>query len=282
MLGKLAGALSAAALVAVAAFLFLPRGQEPQRLSVKGSDTMVILVQRWAEAYMAGRAEARVEVTGGGSGVGIAALVNGTTDVAAASRPLKAEERRLLSRRFGLEPAETPVARDGVAFYVNAENPVRALTVAELRRIYAGELVSWKEVGGADEPILVYSRENSSGTYAYVKEAVLRKADFAATAQPLPGTAAVVNAVARSRNAIGYGGAAYLTGVRELEVSAGPGQPAALPTKANVASGAYPLSRDLFLVTRGPPAGAARAFLDFVLSEGGQRLVEKVGYYPLR
>ena len=283
MVGKLAGGLAAFAVVGVAAFVLAGRGAPVRTLSLKGSDTMVILAQRWAEAFMEGRPEAvRVQVTGGGSGVGIAALINGTADVAKASRPLKEAERRLLVKSYGLDPVETPVARDGVAFYVNAGNPVRALTVEELRRIYTGELRSWREVGGLDEPILVYSRENSSGTYAYVKEAVLGKADFAPTAQPLPGTAAVVNAVAQSRNAIGYGGAAYLAGVKELEVAAGPGKPASLPTKANVVAGTYPLSRDLFLVTRGPPAGDARVFIDFVLSPEGQALVEQVGYFPLR
>lgn len=269
-------------LLALAAALVLPAAARAGTVTVKGSDTMVILAQRWAEEFMKKNPSIKLQVTGGGSGVGLAALQNGTTEIANSSRPIKDKEKAAVQARFGVPPAETAVAKDGVAFYVHESNPVKVLTVDQLRRIYEGELTSWKELGGKDARIVVYSRENSSGTYAYVKEEVLKGEDFAPEAQTLPGTAAVVNAVAKEPNGIGYGGAAYAKGVREVPVAAKEGEPGTLPTKANVVSGKYPLSRDLFMYTRGAPKGEARTFLDFVLSAEGQSIVEKVGYYPLR
>jgi phosphate transport system substrate-binding protein len=268
--------------LALLSLLALPAAAAAQPLTVKGSDTMVILAQRWAEDYMKSSKGASVQVSGGGSGTGIAALVNGTTDVANASRHMKDAEKEQVRRKFGVDPVETVVAKDGVAFYVHESNPVQTLTIAQLRDIYAGDVTNWKEVGGNDARIALYSRENSSGTYAYVKEEVLGKLDFASHAQTLPGTAAVVNAVARERNGIGYGGAAYAKGVKEVKVARAAGEPGQLPTKDNVLSGTYPLSRGLFMYTRGAPAGAAKAFIEYCLSKPGQAIVEQVGYYPLK
>jgi phosphate transport system substrate-binding protein len=264
-----------------AVVLALPVTATAQSLTVKGSDTMVILAQRWAEDYMKANQGAAVQVSGGGSGTGIAALVNGTTDIANASRQMKDAEKQQVRKRFNVEPVETVVAKDGVAFYVHESNPVQMLTIEQLRGIYAGDIGNWKELGGKDAPIALYSRENSSGTYAFVKEEVLGKLDYAANAQTLPGTAAVVNAVAKEPNGIGYGGAAYAKGVKELKVAHKAGEPGQLPTKQNVMSGTYPLSRGLFMYTRGAPAGAAKAFIDYCLSKQGQAVVEQVGYYPL-
>jgi phosphate transport system substrate-binding protein len=266
----------------IAAALLLPSAAAAQAVTVKGSDTMVILAQRWAEEYMKVKKSARVQVTGGGSGIGIAALINGTTDIADASRPMKDAEKKQVEDKFKVAAVETAVAKDGVAFYVHESNPVQTLTIEQLRDIYSGEITNWKAVGGKDQVIALYSRENSSGTYSFVKDEVLGKIDFAANAQTLPGTAAVVNAVAKAPSGIGYGGAAYAKGVKELKVAAKAGEPAQLPTKQNVMSGTYPLSRSLFMVTRGPPAGNAKAFMDWVLSKDGQAIVEAVGYYPLR
>ncbi len=250
-------------------------------VTVKGSDTMVILAQRWAEAYMKQHPQKRVEVTGGGSGVGIAALVNGTTDIADASRPIKDEEKAKVRERYKVLPTETAVARDGVAVYVNEANPIQQLTPEQLRRMYTGDVTNWKDVGGADAPIVLYSRENSSGTYVFFKEHVLRNDDYAATAQTLPGTAAVVNAVAKEKNGIGYGGAAYAKGVKEVPILGADGQ-AHRPTAQEVLSGKYPLSRPLFMYTRGAPTGEAKAFIDFCLSPGGQAIVKDVGYFPIK
>jgi phosphate transport system substrate-binding protein len=255
----------------LAAALLAPALALAGTTTVKGSDTMVVLAQRWAEAWMKQQPSKKVQVTGGGTGTGIAALINGTTDVANASRALKAEEKAKLPTAV-----ETVVARDGVAIYVNTSNPVDSLTVEQLRGIYLGDITNWKQVGGRDARIVLYSRENSSGTYVFVKEHVLKSEDFAPEAQMLPGTAAVVNAVSKERNGIGYGGGAYAKGVKELKVEG------IAPTKEAVLSGKYPLSRPLFVYTKGAPAGEVREFLDFCLSAAGQKIVSEVGYFPVR
>jgi phosphate transport system substrate-binding protein len=257
-------------------------GRRAQALTVKGSDTMVILGQRWAEAYMAAHPDAVIQVTGGGSGTGFAALINGTTDICQASRPIKDEERKQIEERFGAPPHETVVARDGLAVYLHEGNPVAELTLAQLRDIYTGKVTRWNQVGGPNAPIVLYGRENSSGTYEYFKEHVLEKADFAAAVQTLPGTAAVVNAVARDPNGVGYGGAAYLKGVKECAVKRDDATPGMLPTADNVRSGAYPISRGLYFYSRKAPEGPMKAFVDFALSDPGQKLVTEVGYFPVR
>lgn len=245
-------------------------------VTVKGSDTMVILAQRWAEAYMQKNPAKKVQVTGGGSGVGIAALINGTTDIADASRAMKADEKEKVKARYNSMPVETAVAKDGVTFYVHESNPVKTLTVEQLKKIYLGDVTNWKDVGGPDAPIVVYSRENSSGTYVFVKEEVLKNGDYTPRAQTLPGTAAVVNAVAKEKNGIGYGGAAYVKGVRELLVDG------VEPKLETIQSGKYPLSRNLFMYTRAAPAGEIADFMQFCLSKDGQELATKVGYFPVK
>jgi phosphate transport system substrate-binding protein len=268
------------ALAALAA-LTAPALAAAGTVTVKGSDTMVILAQRWAEEYMKKNAGKKVQVTGGGSGTGIAALVNGTTDIADASRAMKDDEKAKVRARYDVLPTETPVARDGVAVYVNDANPVTQLTPDQLKAIYVGDVTNWRQVGGSDAPIVLYSRENSSGTYVFVKEHVLANEDYASSAQTLPGTAAVVNAVAKERNGIGYGGAAYAKGVKEVKIVGKEGQ-AWLPSPENVKSGKYPLSRPLFMYTRGAPSGEAKQFIDFCLSPAGQAIVTQVGYFPIQ
>jgi phosphate transport system substrate-binding protein len=258
----------------------LPAGAIAAAVTVKGSDTLVILVQRWAEEYMKKNPSAKIQVTGGGSGVGLAALINGTTEIATASRSIKDAERAQLKAKSGEQASEIVVAKDGVAFYVNARNAVGTLTLEQLRGIYLGDITNWKEVGGQDAPIVLYSRENSSGTYSFVKEELLKDGDYAANAQTLPGTAAVVNAVSKEANGIGYGGAAYAKGVKELKIKVG--NDAIAPSAADVKSGKYPLSRPLFFYVRGAAKADAQAFIDYCLSVPGQQLVEKVGYYPLK
>jgi phosphate transport system substrate-binding protein len=263
------------------ALAVLPGLAASQTVTVKGSDTMVILSQRWAENYMKANPGKRVQVTGGGSGVGIAALVNGTTDVANASRAMKEAEKARVRDRYNVLPTEISVAKDGLAVYVHDSNPVEQLTLDQLRSIYAGDVTNWKDVGGPDAKIVLYSRENSSGTYVFFKDNVLKGEDFAAAAQTLPGTAAVVNATSKERFGIGYGGAAYAKGVKEVKVVGKDGQ-AYLPNAENVASGKYPLARDLFMYTRGKPSGAAKAFIDYCLSPEGQAIVTTVGYFPVK
>jgi phosphate transport system substrate-binding protein len=250
-------------------------------VTVKGSDTMVILAQRWAEDYMKKNPGRKIQVTGGGSGTGLAALVNGTTDIANSSRKIKSDEVDKVRQRYSVLPVETSVAKDGVALYVNEANGVSQLTIEQLHGIYAGDVTNWKQVGGLDARIVLYSRENSSGTYVFFKEHVLKGDDFAASAQTLPGTAAVVNAVSKEKYGIGYGGAAYAKGVKEVRVVGKDGQ-GYVPSAENVKSGKYPLARDLFVYTRGKPSGEAREFIDYCLSPEGQTLVVQVGYFPVK
>jgi phosphate transport system substrate-binding protein len=269
--------VAAAGLLASAPAVLAARG-----ITLKGSDTMVILAQRWAENYMRGHPGKVVQVTGGGSGTGIAALINGTTDVCMSSRPMKEPEKLKLRERFQTRGVEIPVARDGLSVYVHATNPVKELTLDQLRDVYLGRITNWKALGGPDQAITLYGRENSSGTYVYFKDTILKGRDFAPRTQTLPGTAAVVNAVARDPHGIGYGGAAYAKGVRDLALSFAPGKPAVAPTAATVADGTYPLSRHLYFYVRNKPAGDVKAFVDWVVSADGQRLATEVGYFPLR
>jgi len=251
-------------------------------ITVKGSDTMVILGQRWAESYMNSHPGSVIQVTGGGSGTGIAALINGTTDICQASRPMKDDEKRKLRDRYQTMGTEIPVAKDGLSIYVHESNPVKDLSIAQLRQIYTGQVTSWKALGGADAPIILYGRENNSGTYVYFKDNVLLGADYSARVQTLPGTAAVVNAVGRDPNGIGYGGAAYARGVRECAVKKDAGSPAITPNAATVQDGSYPITRLLYLYTRTKPAGPVKQFVDWVLSAEGQKLASQVGYFPVR
>ena len=252
-----------------------------RNITVKGSDTMVILGQRWAEVYMQNNPGVTIQVTGGGSGTGIAALINGTANIAESSRPMKDKEKEEVKTRRGAEVLELPVAVDGLAVYVHESNPVTELSLPQIKSIYTGAIRSWKHVGGRDERIILYSRENNSGTYVYFKEHVLENADFHPTALTLPGTAAVINAVAHDPKAIGYGGIAYGKGVKHLRVRKDANSPAVEPTMENVLAARYPISRHLYWYFAGPPSGELKKFTEWVLSKAGQAVVEKVGYYPL-
>jgi phosphate transport system substrate-binding protein len=269
--------LTAAALAAVAAPALAGRP-----ITVKGSDTMVILGQRWAEKFMNANPGQVIMVTGGGSGTGIAALINGTTEICQSSRAMKQDEKLKLRDRYQTMGVEIPVAKDGLAVYVHHGNPVKELSIAQLAGIYRGTITNWKAVGGPDATIILYGRENSSGTYGFFKEHVLGGRDFSERVQTLPGTAAVVNAVAKDPNGIGYGGAAYAKGVRDIAMKKDAGSPAVLPTAANVHDGSYPLSRHLYFYLRKKPAGDAAKFVAWVLSPEGQELAGEVGYFPLK
>ena len=250
-------------------------------ITVKGSDTMVILGQRWAEKFMNANSGQVIMVTGGGSGTGIAALINGTTDICQSSRSMKEDEKLKLRDRYQTMGIEIPVAKDGLAVYVHTRNPVKELTVAQLGEIYLGNITNWKQIGGPDATIILYGRENSSGTYGFFKEHVLKNKDFSARVQTLPGTAAVVNAVAKDPNGIGYGGAAYAKGVRDVGMKKDASSAAVLPVAATVKDGSYPLSRPLFFYLRKSPSGDTKKFVDWVLSAEGQKLAVEVGYFPL-
>jgi len=260
----------------------VPGRAEAGTVTVKGSDTMVVLGQRWAEEFMRKNPQTTIQVTGGGSGTGISALINGTTDVCEASRAMKDAEKKQLAEKAGAPPVEIPVAKDGLSVYVSESNPLTEMTMADLKAIFTGKITSWKELGGPDAKIIPYSRENSSGTYVFFKEHVLENADFTPRAQNMPGTAAVVNAVTKEKFAIGYGGAAYAKGIKVLKIKKTPASTAIAPDEAAIKNGSYPLSRPLFFYTRAKPATDIKAFTDWVLSPEGQAIVVKVGYFPLK
>lgn len=269
-------------LIIVASTLALGMTLPSETITVKGSDTMVILAQRWAEVYMSRRPDVTIQVTGGGSGTGISALINGTTDICNSSRPMKKSEKEKLKVRFNTLGVEIKAAKDGLAVYVNESSPIQELTLAQLKSIYTGQITNWKDLGGPETRIILYSRENNSGTYVYFKDNVLQGEDFSATAQNMPGTAAVVNAVAKDKNGIGYGGAAYGKGIRFVKVKSDATSAGYEPTPENVKNGSYPITRFLYLYTRSRPTGPLKEYIDWILSDQGQEVVTKVGYFPVR
>jgi phosphate transport system substrate-binding protein len=268
-------------IVAIALLLLSSLVFAGKSITLKGSDTLLILGQKWAEIYMKKNPGTVVQVTGGGSGVGISALINGGTDIAQASRPMKDKEKDKMLEKRGIGPHEIPVALDGITVYVNEKNPVEKLTFAQLKDVFQFTVKNWKAVGGKDAPIVLYGRENSSGTHVFFKEHVLKKEDYSVRVQPLPGTAAIVNAVAKDDNGIGYGGAAYAKGVKEILVARDEKSGYFPPTMENIVSGKYPISRYLFWYTAGSPKGDIKKLVDWVLSPEGQKIVGEVGYFPL-
>ncbi len=254
-------------------------------IQVKGSDTLLMLSQRWAEEFMAKHPGAIVQVTGGGSGTGIKALIDGSTGVCNASRPMKDEEIKEATAK-GVDPLEIRVALDGIAVVVHKDNPVNELTMAQLGDIYVkdGKNKDWKQVGGKAGKIMCYGRQSSSGTYDYFKEHVLAKKDYRADVQELTGTALLCDAVAKDPNGVAYVGVGYAmkrTDVKILGLKKDDKSSAVKPDLATVSDNSYPLSRYLFNYTNGKPKGVARAFISFALSPEGQKIVEEVEYVPL-
>jgi len=244
-------------------------------LTVAGSDTMVNIAQAWAKEFMVENPNVQIAVKGGGSGTGITALINGQVDIANASREMKAEEKDRLKAKG--DAAETKVARDGIAVIVNAANNVEALTKDQLGRIYRGEITNWKDVGGADQTIALISRDPSSGTYEYFKEAVVGKdKNYAKSAKLLPSTQAIVDEVKSNAGAIGYVGVGYESA--DIKVVAVDGVKASVAT---VVDGTYGLSRGLYMYTNGQPKDLAKAFIDWVLSAPGQKAVTDQGFVPV-
>jgi len=250
-------------------------------ITLKGSDTMVILGQRWAEAYMKANSGTTIQVTGGGSGTGIAALINGSTDICEASRPMKDKEKDDVQAKRSAPAIETKVALDALAVYVNEKNPLTEISIPALSKIYLGETKDWKDVGGKAHAIILYGRENNSGTYGYFKEHVLANKDFAASTQTLAGTSAVANAVKGDVFGIGYGGISYLEGIKALKVKKDDTSPAVAPSLETAQSGSYPISRFLYFYTAGEPTGTTKKFIDWVKGTEGQKIIGDVGYYPL-
>jgi phosphate transport system substrate-binding protein len=243
---------------------------------------MVLLAQWWAENYMKSHPHLIIQVNGGGSGTGIAALLNGTTDICQSSRPIKEQERAAFRTKYQRDVGEIKVALDAIGVYVNEANPLQELSLPQARDIYTGRITDWHEVGGAPGRIILYSRENNSGTYEFFKEHVLGNADFSPRAQTLSGNAAVVNAVSQDRNGVGYGGVAFVKGVKALAIKKDSASAAVAPDFARVADGSYPISRFLYWYLPNDPGGEVKRLVDWVTSEEGQALVKEVGYFPVR
>ncbi|MGL2987475.1 phosphate ABC transporter substrate-binding protein [Flavobacterium sp. RSSA_27] len=269
--------VAALAIVMVIGFSFTTA----TKITVKGSDTMVILSQKWAEIYMKKNPGTTIQVTGGGSGVGIAALINGSTDIANSSRPIKPAELEKIKAKYNKSSIQIACAKDGLSVFLNKANPVNELTIDQLGAIFSGKITNWKQVGGPDAKIQLYGRESSSGTFEFFKEHVV-KTDFAPTCQTLPGTAAIINAVKKDKFGIGYGGAAYAEGVKDCKVKKDAKSKGVLPTAATIKNKTYPISRYLFMYLKEKPTGETKKFIDWILSAEGQKVIVEVGYYPVK
>jgi len=251
-----------------------------QSISVKGSDTILPLAQAEAEEFMNESSDKDVSVTGGGSGVGIAALIDGQVDIATASREINDNETQN-AKKNGINPVATTIAYDGITVVVNPANPVSNLTFDQVRNIYNGNISNWKDVGGQDKPIVAISRDSSSGTYKDFQTMAMNGDKYRPDVLTQSATGGIVSEVAQNPNAIGYIGFAYLDKTtKALSLDKGNGSVA--PTVETISSGAYPLSRALLFYTNGEPTGLIKEFTDFVLSEKGQSVVKEVGYIPLK
>jgi len=253
----------------------------------KGSDTIVNLALAWAEKYQEIKPAVQLSVTGGGSGTGIAALINGTVDIANASRRMKEEEKQKAIDN-GSDPVEFVIARDAIAIIVNPENPVDNLTLEQISDIYSGKINNWQEIDGEDRPIVRLSRETNSGTHVYFLEEVIRLGQkdnntlFSSTTLLLPSSEGIGAEIRQNPNAIGYDGLGYVTDdLKVIGVSAVGSEVFILPSSTTVYSGEYPIARDLYMYTNGPPTGAIQEYLNWILSEEAQNIVAELGFVPV-
>jgi phosphate transport system substrate-binding protein len=259
-------------------------------IRITGSDTMVNLVQAWAENYRKARPDVSVQVAGGGSGVGIAGLTDGILDIAASSREMGPDEIQRAKDRTGVEPREFAVAFDALAVYVHKDNPIDLVSIEELAEVYGdnGRIVKWSQLGVsnaacAGDEIIRVSRQNNSGTYVYFREAVLGNArDYRMGSIDQSGSKDVVALVSRTPCAIGYSGMAYATpDVKALKIAKKKGDPAVAPTAQTAIDKSYPIARPLYLYTRGEPTGQVKEFIDWTLGPDGQKVVQDIGYVPV-
>ncbi len=261
--------------------------QAAEYIEDRGSDTIVNLALAWAERYQVLHPEVRISVSGGGSGVGLTALINGTVDIANASRQMKPEERQEAQAR-GIQPVEFVIARDAIAVIVHPDNPISRLTLRQLSDIYSGVINNWREVGGEDRPIVRLSRETNSGTHVYFLETVLRMGDsdsdrlFSTDTLLLPSSEGIVYEVRQNPNAIGYDGLGYVPAdLKVIAVARDERGPYVLPSAETVDDGSYPVARDLYMYTGGEPAGAVAAYLAWILSPEAQAIVAELGFVPV-
>ncbi|HSB03444.1 MAG TPA: phosphate ABC transporter substrate-binding protein [Anaerolineales bacterium] len=254
----------------------------------KGSDTIVNLALAWAEKYQAEHPQVRISVTGGGSGTGIASLINKTVDIANASRQIKAEEVAE-AKKNGVDPVEHVIARDAIAVIVNPENPVKQLTLKQISDIYSGKISNWSEVGGEDRPIVRLSRETNSGTHVYFLETVVRlgnskdKTLFSMDTLLLPSSEGIVAEVRQNPNAIGYDGLGYVPkDLKMIAIAQKEGGAYVLPSVPTVNDKTYPIARDLYMYTNGQPTGIVKQYLDWIISPEAQQIVADLGFVPVK
>jgi phosphate transport system substrate-binding protein len=258
-------------------------------IQVKGSDTMVNVAQAWAEEYKKVSPGVAIEVSGGGSGVGIAALTKGTVEIATSSRNMKPEEIETAKKNTGKEPKEFIVGYDALAVYVHKDNPLTEITAEQLAEIFmeGGKVTKWSDIGvtipGSGDEIVRVSRQSSSGTYEFFREHILNKKDFKLGSRDMNGSKEVVDLVASTPTAIGYSGMGYNEPgkVKMLKVASKPGQPAVEPSVANTLDKSYPIARSLQVYSLGEPTGELKKYLDWSMSDAGQKILEACGYVPL-
>jgi phosphate transport system substrate-binding protein len=257
--------------------------QEGGFFEITGSDSEVNLVQALVEAFADVNTVAEFSVTGGGSGVGIAAIINGTADIANSSRPMSNDEIAQ-AKANNVDPVPIVFAFDGVAAVVNANNPVTELTLEQLGKIYAGTITNWSEVGGDNLPITLFGRQPTSGTFVFFRDLVV-KGDYSANMNQMPGTSAIVEGVSQDAGGIGYAAIGYVKGaegIAAVAIAAKEGDPYISPLDdEKVFSGAYALTRPLFQYLNGKPTGALKEFLEYEVSEAGQAIVVEAGFLPV-
>lgn len=257
------------------------KNADSKSIQLKGSDTVLPLGQKAAEAFMKMHADVSITVVGGGSGTGITALMDGNTDIAMASRDLKGEEKlKFQEKQMNLEIKT--IAVDALAVIIHPENKVEKLTREQLEKIFTGEITNWKDLGGDDAKIVVYSRENSSGTYEFFKEHVMSKKNYASSVLNMPATGAIVQSVSQTKGAIGYIGLAYMSPeVKAIHVSYDEGKTFVAPSIASAKDKSYPISRPLYYIYDVKKTEKVKSYIDYCLSAEGQKLVQDVGYIPL-
>ena len=269
--------------VVVAGLLVAPGTVFAGMIQVKGSDTIINLVQKEAEVYMQQNPAVKIAVTGGGSGTGIAALLNGKCDIADSSRTINAKEMETALGN-NVNPSRVVIAIDGLSVVVNSDNPIKTLTMDQIGAIYRGEIKNWSKVGGPDMPITLYGRQSNSGTYGFFREMVL-KGEYASSMNSMNGNSQIAESVKADKSGIGYIGVGYAkqaAGVTILDVSATAGSTAYSPLdQAAVDSGNYPIARPLYQYVNGEPSGAVKAFMAFELSDEGQKIVVEEGFFAI-
>jgi len=262
-------------------------GRYMASMQIKGSDTIVNLIQVWAEMVVENNPSYNIGVTGGGSGTGFAALINETCDIAMSSREIEEKELAAAAEK-NVTPVEYMVGLDGLAILINKNNPVIELTLEQLRDIFMAKITNWKEVGGEDRRIVILSRESNSGTHMFFKEHVLRhndkksKDEFAPRALLMPSSQAIYDEVSQNPNALGYVGMGFINNnVNAVSVAVDENSTYFYPNSANVRTGKYPISRPLYLYTNGEPMGVVKEFIEYALSDEGQRIVEETDFVPI-